>query len=616
MMNSVVCQTLKNHLVHPSQSIPLKFHLHLSKRELQMNNRVLKPRRISFYIRVSTEEQASNPEGSIKNQEERLRMAVKLKNMEGHFGDIVATYIDRAKSGKDTNRPELQKLLMSIRKHETDLVLVSELSRISRSIKDFSDIWQMMKDNGCGFQSLRENFDTTTAAGEMVLFTVANIAQFERRQISERVSANFNVRAQRGLFNGGSIPFGYRRIEEKRGYLEVDEEWAPSVRAAFRAVISEGTLASAAKWLNEQGFRLKSTREGGGLRTRMGFYTVRNLGEIIRSKFYIGIKSFHQNGERKEVEAVWLPIIDRETYEKANEILNKNHRRHKEGMTDRYPYQLSGLVFCKKCGDRMVGKSAHGRTHKIGYYEHASNTVPGAKVPELERSCDPVRVQAKLLEPALWNEIINLISEEQFAKELLISARRAHQLNPGSKDAEKYNHVVFNVDRQLEVMAERLATLPQSISPTPIYKQMEKLEERKKEAQSKITELQSSGFIKDEPSELQDFQRFLKAIGGLLQSDDNPKIRLKIVRFLVHKVNVIPDGFEAHFKVGESYVKIFLIKFENGERQKKKAQTLLTTMDDNLDKKNALPDLNSGNASQFLGHFGSNTCQIGAPGRT
>lgn len=108
-------------------------------------------RRISFYIRVSTEEQASNPEGSIKNQEERLRMAVKLKNMEGHFGDIVSVYIDRAKSGKDTNRPELQKLLMAIRKRETNLVMVSELSRISRSIKDFSEIWQLMKIMTVGF---------------------------------------------------------------------------------------------------------------------------------------------------------------------------------------------------------------------------------------------------------------------------------------------------------------------------------------------------------------------------------------------------------------------------------------------------------------------------------
>ena len=159
----------------------------------------------------------------------------------------------------------------------------------------------------------------------------------------------------------------------------------------------------------------------------------------------------------------------------------------------------------------MVGKSAHGNSGKVGYYEHASNTVPGAHVPELQRTCEHIRVQAKLLEPALWSEILGLFSEEKFAQELLVSAKRAHQLNPGSKEAEKCSHIIFNTDRQLEVMAERLATLPESISPTPIYKQMEKLEERKKEAQSKIAQMQSSGFVKDETCELHDLQRFLKA---------------------------------------------------------------------------------------------------------
>ena len=64
--------------------------------------------KIAFYIRVSTEEQAENPEGSIRNQEERLHQAVKLKNMEAPFGEAVGVFIDRARSGKDTNRPELQ----------------------------------------------------------------------------------------------------------------------------------------------------------------------------------------------------------------------------------------------------------------------------------------------------------------------------------------------------------------------------------------------------------------------------------------------------------------------------------------------------------------------------
>lgn len=144
---------------------------------------------IGLYIRVSTEEQAENPEGSIKNQEERLRGMIKLKNMETNFGEIIDVYIDRAKSGKDTNRPELQRLLHDIRTKKINLVMASELSRISRSMRDFSEIWELMKKSGCGFYSLRENFDTTTAAGEMVLYTLANLAQFERRQVSERVSA-------------------------------------------------------------------------------------------------------------------------------------------------------------------------------------------------------------------------------------------------------------------------------------------------------------------------------------------------------------------------------------------------------------------------------------------
>ena len=164
----------------------------------QLNNTGFK---IGIYIRVSTEEQAKNIEGSIKNQEERLKAHVEYKNSREHFGEITHKFVDRAKSGKDTNRPELQRLLKAIRDGEINFVLATELSRVTRSIKDFSGIWELMQQHSCGFQSLRENFDTTTAAGEMVLFSMANLAQFERRQVSERVSLNMNARAKRGLYN-------------------------------------------------------------------------------------------------------------------------------------------------------------------------------------------------------------------------------------------------------------------------------------------------------------------------------------------------------------------------------------------------------------------------------
>lgn len=180
-----------------------------------------------------------------------------------------------------------------------------------------------------------------------------------------------------------------------------------------------------------------------------------------------------------------------------------------------------------------------------------------------------------------------------------------------TKEAEKCNQMVFSIDRQLDVLAERLATLPSEISPTPIYKQMEKLEGKKREAQNKLTEMESSGFVKDEPCELKDFKKFLLTVEGLLRMEDNLKIRQKIIRYLVNKIFVLPDGFEVHFNVGETYVKVFMNNFE-----KDRTRTLLTAeAKDSSDQNKALPETFSGNASQFFGHFSSNTCKSGALGR-
>ena len=556
--------------------------------------------RIGLYIRVSTEEQAVNPEGSIKNQEERLRLAVKIKNMDGHFGEIKAVFIDRAKSGKDTNRPELQKLLLAIRKREIDLVMVTELSRISRSIKDFSDIWELMKANDCGFYSNRENFDTTTAAGEMVLFTVANIAQFERRQISERVAANFCARAHRGLFNGGSIPFGYKRIPERPGFLEVDEDSAATVRIAFQTFLRERALLATAKWLNEQGFRLKREREGGGLRTRLGFFTVGNLKPMLKNRFYVGIKTFADRGQTKETEAVWPAIVERETFDRVNELLGENHRRNKDAMADRYPYTLTGLVSCASCGDRLVGKSAHGRSGKVGYYEHAWATAKGSHVPGLKPACSPYRVLAKQLEPAVWDEISRLLRDEPVARALLDDARKTHERNPGSKEAERCRQIVFSTDRQLETMAERLSTLPSSISPTPVYRQMEKLEGIKREAQEKLEKLESVGAVKDPPVELRDFRAFASALKDWLEAENSPKQRAAIARRLLQKIVVQREGCEIFFRVGETYVKGFL-QGELMESKRRRSEAGLVPAG------NGAP----GSGENFEKVFGSNTCKIG-----
>lgn len=510
-------------------------------------------KRIGFYIRVSTEEQAENPEGSIKNQEERLKQMVKLKNMDQDFGDVTEIFIDRAKSGKDTNRPELQRMLEFIRGNKLDLIMTTELSRISRSIRDFSEIWELMQLHKCGLMCLRENFDTETAAGEMVLYTLANIAQFERRQVSERVAANMKSRAERGLYNGGTVPMGFKLIDGKPGYLDIDEEQARVVQKAFEAFLAEGSLSKASRWLNDNGYRLKRLVQGGGRNMRLDHFTVDNLHKMLTNPMYMGLKRFKDKGEVKTVKAVWEPIIKGDLYERVDEVLKKNHSRKKPHSKKRYPYLLSGITFCKCCGDHLSGKSAHGSTKKIGYYEHSWRTKRNSSFSAKTLKCENYdRVPASKLEALVCEKVEALLSNKELGKELVLEAQKKHKDNSQNKEVKSVKAKISGVTSQLDALAERLSELPAKVSAQPIYKQMEKLEGHKELYQKQLQSLKEAGAMGyHKPIQLEHYNALLKALKGLWSLGD-PPTRSKIIQWLIHKIEVGRDSVVLHYQLGES----------------------------------------------------------------
>ena len=513
-------------------------------------------RRIGLYIRVSTEEQAENPEGSIRNQEMRLRETVKLRNLEARFGEVVEVFIDRARSGKDMDRPELQRLLSKIRSREIDLVMVSELSRLSRSIKDFAGIWEMMRGHGCGFQSLRENFDTTTAAGEMVLYTVANIAQFERRQVSERVSANFESRASRGLYNGGTVPLGYKLMPNKPGHLDVDDEAAQTVREVFSTFLQTGGLSLAAKRLNTQGYRAKRETQGGNHAGRSGFFSVDNVEGILRNKAYIGVRRYKGlNGSAKEVAACWPAIVDVETFDRVQKELDAREIcKRKPESEKRYPFLLTGLVRCASCGAHMVGKSAHGNSGKVPYYEHGWAARQESVGIKKVCNCRPFRLQAKKLEPAVWSEIERVLMKPEFAGQLIRSVQALHATKTQGSEIKKRVEKLRSLGMQMEVLAERLAELPKSVSPLAIFKQMERLEGLKKTEEDRLAALKARELRSDPPAELASYEELLRDLRHINDDPQNGITRDRIVRSLVAKVEVTPEGFRMHFHLGKEYI--------------------------------------------------------------
>lgn len=508
--------------------------------------------RIGLYIRVSTEEQAENPEGSIRNQEERLRQTVKLKNMEGHFGEIIEVYLDCARSGKDTKRPALQRMLQAIRNREINLVMATELSRVSRSIRDFAEIWEMMQANDCGFQSLRENFDTTTAAGEMVLYTMANIAQFERRQVSERVAANFQSRASRGLYNGGCIPYGYRRMPEKPGYLEINPDEAENVRTVFKVYLETQSTAKAAKVLNAKGIRLTRAMQGGG-RQRLGHFIFDTVHKILKNKAYIGVRTYLVKGETHETKAVWEPIVDRIIFDRVQKIVTRKVGRPKAASETRYPYLLSGLLFCKQCGDRLSGRSAHGRNGKIAYYEHAWCLKAQAHLKNKTAPCDHPRMLARLIEPIVWDETRRFLTQPQMLKELMKETKVLQSKNQKGSELESLKYKIHSLNSQLEALTDRLSQLPKSVSATPIFKQMEKFEETKAIYQSRLELAKAQSGQQDLPVATDDLNEFKKSIMQLLKLQDDPEIRTKLIAKVVHRVDVTKDGVEIQFHIGSSH---------------------------------------------------------------
>lgn len=105
---------------------------------------------------------------------------------------------EEKKSGKDTNRPELQKMLSYLYLQGNDTVVVWKLDRLGRSLTDLIEVVQHIEDSGARFVSLTDNIDTSTATGKFFFHVIAAMAEWERNMISERTKAGMEAAKARG----------------------------------------------------------------------------------------------------------------------------------------------------------------------------------------------------------------------------------------------------------------------------------------------------------------------------------------------------------------------------------------------------------------------------------
>lgn len=134
------------------------------------------------YVRVSTVEQ----------NEERQIEALKKFNIEKWFTEKV--------SGKNMDRPKLQEMLDFCR--EGDTIYIHDFSRLARSTKDLLDIVERLKEKGVHLVSNKENIDSSTPQGKLMLTMIAAIYEFERENMLERQREGIAIAKREGKFKG------------------------------------------------------------------------------------------------------------------------------------------------------------------------------------------------------------------------------------------------------------------------------------------------------------------------------------------------------------------------------------------------------------------------------
>lgn len=116
---------------------------------------------------------------------------------------------DKGYSGKNTERPDFQEMMATVRNGGVRRIIVYRLDRISRSVLDFANVISELQKYGVEFVSITERFDTSTPIGKAMLMIVMVFAQLERETIQQRVIDAYRSRSRKGFYMGGRVPYGF-----------------------------------------------------------------------------------------------------------------------------------------------------------------------------------------------------------------------------------------------------------------------------------------------------------------------------------------------------------------------------------------------------------------------
>jgi DNA invertase Pin-like site-specific DNA recombinase len=422
--------------------------------------------RLGPYIRLSPTGDHRD-EGSLVSHPQRIRQFVESKVLQhgSSWGEIVEWYEDKDLSGKDMNRPSFQRMLADIRSGKINAVIVTELSRLNRKVKDFCEVWEFFKENNVTLFSLKENFDTSTPMGELMLIQAMSFAQFERQTIVDRIKKGARARAERGLANG-YIPLGFNAVEHRPNHREINEAEREYVEMIFRKFLELKRISRVVNFLNGKGYRTKEFIAKSGKKVGGNRWTVSSMHNLLTNRAYLGereinkqFRSADPSGVKDDdryffVDAHWPALVAKDLFFDVQNLLEQNKKKARKYV---HEYRLTGLIECAECGAKLVGKSGGGRNGKYFYYGHKRKMVTDSDR-HLQR-CKIESIPALQIEEAVISRMKDLSSDRELVRELIRSTAS------GSQDKLEHQKALMAAKEQdRRKLAQKLDNLYDAIS--------------------------------------------------------------------------------------------------------------------------------------------------------
>ena len=288
------------------------------------------------YTRVSTEEQA---EEGVSLEAQRRSIESFVASQPGYT--LVSVYVEAAKSGKNKDRPQLQKLRDDAKLDKFDLLLFTKVDRMSRSVRDIYDLYEELEKSNVALIAVQQpDINTSTPTGRLAFGILAVFAQYEREQIVDRtVKALAMLKSDGSLFSG-PCPYGLEKKADRRGYVWRSDAYKSAVVSVFDSATAGTPERQIARIFD-------ITRD-----------TVRG---ILRCTAYAGQKSYETRNAanaRTDWTSWSMHPIDLEpviTLERWKEVQSLVRSRNKSGMGTTSP--LFGKLL-RADGDHIM--TAHG----------------------------------------------------------------------------------------------------------------------------------------------------------------------------------------------------------------------------------------------------------------